>query len=177
MSLTIDPQPTKTDIYQDAVKVATAYPDGSFVPVQKRVVCSLSAGALNAAVPEWATKVKVMFRNLTFTGTDGLLLRIADNGTVLGTGMYNSTVGGGTTGFSTATSGGGFVLGTYSPALQLNGVVELTKDDTVWYSSGVLYKNDTSILMSSGVCGPVSKITGIQLGYTITGGTASIVYS
>jgi hypothetical protein len=89
-------------------------------------------------IPSWAKRVTVMFRGISVSGTNSILIQLGDSGGIETTGYVSSTTG--TTGAagSTFSSTAGLIVYSNSGSYIFSGVITITNmNSNVWVCGGV----------------------------------------
>lgn len=135
---------TAADVYStsevdSAIANFTSLTEGTEVPTPAGTAFDYTS------IPSGVKRIKVMFYNVSLSGTDSFLIQIGDSGGVETTG-YNSssTITG--TGAASVSSTAGFIIYPQAAAVALSGIFILARVDgasgTKWVGSGTFGRSD-----------------------------------
>lgn len=175
MSLTIDPQPTKTDIYQGAVKVASVLESGIITypnsPISKDAsTLANTDGVLLTGIPDGVSEVDFTFLDLVHSSANQLVVQIGSAAGLVTSGYQGTTVAvAGTNLVSQQTSDAGVPLFRSNSGQIVTGTMRLRLVDRAnngWVieSSGWLFSGSQMSFLSAarGVFLP-SRLTQLRL--------------
>lgn len=164
-----DPLKTAIESVDSQLQTELAIHDGSFSTAV--ATTSGTSVTIDSAIPAWVTRITLMFKAVSTSGTDDWIVRLGDSGGLETTG-YESvgvSVGSGTTNVGVTS---GYIVNIATASDAVYGFVTLTKyDGNEWLLNGVMGSRGSGA--QNITCSGYKSLSGTltQMAITTTGGT------